>query len=189
MNKLLLSLAALPFLAACEAGAPPAGGATPADAKSAENKGHFVIRMPGASVVEVLVEDGNITGPEVSVARYQTPTYHALRGTAFGKPVDVAFVDKKATGILGSGPLDISTERREGKIHISGLVGGALSSFDVNMKVLKGRIGQCVYDLSWNGNAYEGSRACGSSAEPVTVSVPTTLGSGATPSSAPVRGC
>jgi hypothetical protein len=176
MNKMLLSLAALSFLTACEAGAPPAGGATPANDKAADQKGHFVLRAPGASVVEVLIEDGNITGPEVSVTRYSTPTDHSLRGTAFGSPVDVAIVDKKATGLLGTGPLDLSTERREGKIHISGLIGGATSDFEINMKLLKGKIGQCIYDLNWNGKAYEGTRACANSAEPVNVSVPTTLG-------------
>jgi hypothetical protein len=186
MNKLLLSLAALSFLTACEAGTPPAGGATPAgatpagaapaEAGKAGAAGHFVLRAPGVSVVEVLIEDGNITGPQVSVTRYQTPTDHSLRGTAFGSPVDVAIADKKATGILGTGPLDITTEHREGKIHITGLVGGATTDFEVNMKVLKGKIGQCLYDLNWNGKAYEGTRGCGRSAEPVTVSVPTTLG-------------
>lgn len=176
MNKMLLSLAALSLLTACEAGAPPAGGATPADDKMADKKGHFVLRAPGAGVVEVLIEDGNITGPEVSVTRYNTPTDHSLRGTAFGNPVDVAIVDKKATGLLGSGPLDLSTERREGKIHVSGLVGGTTSDFEINMKILKGKIGQCVYDLNWTGKSYDGTRACASSAEPVNVSVPTTLG-------------
>jgi hypothetical protein len=186
MNKLLLSLAALPFLAACEAGTPPAGGATPAGAPPATDykaeagkagaPGHFVLRAPGVNVVEVLIADGNVTGPDVSVTRYTTATDHSLRGTAFGSPVDVAIADHKANGILGTGPLELNTERREGKIHISGLVGGTTTDFDVNMKVLKGKIGQCVYDLNWNGKAYEGTRGCGRSAEPVTVSVPTTLG-------------
>jgi hypothetical protein len=175
MNKLLLSIAALSFLTACEAGAPPAGGASPADMGKAGSPGHFVLRAPGSSVVEVLIENDNITGPEVTVTRYPAPD-HALRGTAFGSPIDVAISDKKATGILGTGPLDITTEHREGKVHISGLVGGTTSDFEVNMKVLKGKIGQCLYDLNWNGKAYEGTRGCGNSAEPVTVSVPTTLG-------------
>ena len=181
MNRRLLSLAALSLLTACEAGAPPAGGATPADDKMADKKGHFVLRAPGAGVVEVLIEDNNITGPEVSVTRYTTAADHALRGTAFGSPVDVAIVDKKATGLLGTGPLDLSTERREGKIHVSGLIGGATSDFEINMKLLKGKIGQCVYDLNWTGKAYQGTRACGNSAEPVNVSVPTTLGTWSDP--------
>ena len=181
MNKLILSLAALSLFTACEAGAPPAGGATPAageltDAQKADKTGHFVLRAPGASVVEVLIKDDNITGPEVSVTRYTTAADHAIRGTAFGSPVDVAVTDKKATGILGTGPLDIITEHREGKVHISGLVGGTTSDFEVNMKVLKGKIGECLYDLNWTGNSYEGTRGCGNSAEPVSVSVPTTLG-------------
>jgi hypothetical protein len=186
MNKLILSLAALSLLTACEAGAPPAGGATPAgappvagaltDAQKADKTGHFVLRAPGASVVEVLIKDDNITGPEVSVTRYTTAADHAIRGTAFGSPVDVAVADKKATGILGTGPLDITTEHREGKVHISGLVGGTTSDFEVNMKVLKGKIGECLYDLNWTGKSYEGTRGCGNSAEPVSVSVPTTLG-------------
>ncbi|MEP7123904.1 MAG: hypothetical protein ABJE95_23450 [Byssovorax sp.] len=176
MNKLLLSLAALSLLTACEAGAPPAGGATPADAANADKTGHFVVRAPGGSVVEVLIDNDNITGPDVSVTRYKTASEHAIRGTAFGSPVDVAVADKKATGILGTGPLDISTEHREGKVHVTGLVGGATSDFEVNMKVLKGKIGACLYDLSWTGKSYEGTRGCGSSAEPVSVSVPTTLG-------------
>jgi hypothetical protein len=186
MNKLLLSIAALSFLAACEAGAPPAGSTTPAGAAPAgaapaakapgDAKGHFILRAPGAHVVEVLIDNGNITGPNVLVTRYQTATDHSLRGTAFGSAVDVAIDGRKATGIYGAGPMDLSTERREGKIHISGLVSGSMTDFDVNMKILKGRIGQCQYDLAWNGQAYEGTRGCGSNAEPVTVYVPTTLG-------------
>ena len=186
MNKLLLSFAALSLLAACEAGAPPAGSATPAGAAPAgaaeaakapgDTKGHFILRGLGAHVIEVLIDNDNITGPNVIVTRYQTATDHALRGKAFGKAVDVAIDGKKATGIFGSGPMDLASSRGEGKIHISGLVNGAMTDFDVNMKILKGRIGQCVYDLNWNGKAYEGTRGCGENAEPVTVYVPTTLG-------------
>lgn len=181
MTKLLLSFAALTFLAACDAGTPPAGSATPAgaaatDAAKADSSGHFVLRSQGGSGVEVLIADGNITGPSVSVTRYQTASDHALRGTAFGSPVDVAIAGSKANGMVGSGPLDLSTERRQGKIHISGLVGGLTTDFEVNMKVLHGKIGQCNYDLTWNGKAYEGTQGCGSSAGAVMVSVPTTLG-------------
>jgi hypothetical protein len=186
MNKLLLSLDALSLLAACEAGAPPAGskapeagaapaGAAPAGAAKADEAGHFILRAPGAHVVEVLIDNGNITGPNVQVSRFRTESDHSLRGTAFGSAVDVAITDRKATGIYGTAPLEVSTEHRNGKVHISGLVAGGMTDFDVNMKVLKGRIGQCVYDLAWNGKAYEGTRGCGSNAEPVTVYVPTTL--------------
>jgi hypothetical protein len=178
MNKLFFSLAALSLLTACEAGTPPAGGTTPAGAAPADagKTGHFVLRAPGGNVVEVLIENDNVTGPEVSVTRYTTAADHSIRGTAFGSPIDVAISDKKASGILGTGPLDIITEHREGKVHITGLVGGSTSDFEVNMKVLKGKIGQCLYDLNWTGKSYEGTRGCGSSAEPVSVSVPTTLG-------------
>jgi hypothetical protein len=180
MNKLLLSFAAFSLLAGCEAGAPPAGsktaaGAAPAGAAPADAGGHFILRAPGAHVVEVLIDNGNITGPNVQVSRYRTPDDHSLRGTAFGSPVDVAITDRKATGIYGTGPLEITTEHRDGKVHFSGLVAGGMTDFEVNMKILKGRIGQCVYNLAWNGKAYEGTRGCGSNAEPVTVYVPTTL--------------
>ena len=180
MNRLLLSFAALSLLTACEAGAPPAGSKTPADAAKGDAAkgdaaGHFILRGPGVHVVEVLIDNGNITGPNVQVSRYRTPDDHSLRGTAFGSPVDVAFTDRKATGIYGTGPLEVSTEHRDGKVHISGLVAGGMTDFEVNMKILKGRIGQCVYNLAWNGKAYEGTRGCGSNAEPVTVYVPTTL--------------
>ncbi len=60
-----------------------------------------------------------------------------------------------------------------------------MTDFDVNMKLLKGRIGQCLYDLNWNGKAYEGTRGCGENAEPVTVYVPTTLGKWSDPELGP----
>jgi len=175
MNKLLFSLAALSLLTACEAGTPPAGSKAPAGATPADAGGHFILRAPGTHVVEVLIDNGNITGPNIMVTRYQTATDHSLRGMAFGSTVDIAITDRKATGIFGAGPLELSTEHRDGKVHISGLVSGAMTDFEVNMKVLKGRIGQCLYDLNWNGKAYEGTRGCGSNAEPMTVYVPTTL--------------
>jgi hypothetical protein len=175
MNKPLLSFVALSLLTACEAGAPPAGSKAPVGAAPGDEAGHFILRAPGAHVVEVLIDNGNITGPNVQVSRYRTAADHSLRGTAFGSPVDVAITDRKATGIYGTGPLELATEHRDGKVHISGLVAGGMTDFEVNMKILKGRIGQCVYDLAWNGKAYEGTRGCGSNAEPVTVYVPTTL--------------
>ena len=203
MNKLLLSFAALSLLAACEAGTPPAGGTTPADvaqagtapaaapqagAAQADAGGHFILQAPGSQVIEVLIDNGNITGPNIMVTRYRTATDHALRGMVLGKTVDVAITDNKATGIFGAGPLDIATEHRDGKVHISGLVSGSMTDFELNMKILKGRIGQCAYDLTWNGKAYEGTRGCGSSAARVTVYVPTTLGKWSEPEMATCLG-
>jgi len=84
--------------------------------------------------------------------------------------------DKKATGILGTGPLDIITEHREGQ----GSHQRPRRRHDLRLRGQhegpQSKIGQCLYDLNWNGKAYEGTRGCGNSAEPVTVSVPTTLG-------------
>ena len=203
MKKLLFSFAALPFLAACEAGTPPAGSTTPASvpqegaapagapqagAAPTETGGHFILQAPGSQVIEVLIDNGNITGPNIMVTRYRTATDHALRGMVLGKTVDVAITDTKATGIFGAGPLDITTEHRDGKVHISGLVGGSMTDFELNMKLLKGRIGQCAYDLTWNGKAYEGPRGCGSSAARVTVYVPATLGKWSEPEMAACLG-
>jgi hypothetical protein len=150
----------------------PEAPAVPAKVGAA---GHFVIRARGVNAVEALIDDDNITSPQLSIARFQTPTDHALRGTAFGRSVDIAISEREANGSLVAGTLALTTEHRDGKIHISGLIGGAPSDFEINMKVLKGKIGQCLYDLDWTGKAYEGTRACGRSAEPVTVSVPTKL--------------
>jgi hypothetical protein len=198
MNKLLLSFAVLSLLAACDAGAPPAGskapagpaptGAAPTGAAPADAGGHFIIQAPGSQVLEVLIDNGNITGPNIMVTRYRTDTDHALRGTVLGKTVDVTITDHKATGIYGAGPMDIATEHRDGKVHISGLVSGSMTDFELNMKILKGRIGQCAYDLTWNGKAYEGTRGCGTSAARVTVYVPSTLGKWSEPEMAACLG-
>lgn len=181
MNKLLLSFVALTSLTACEAGTPPAGSAAPGSPVTATalkngGPGHFILSVPGANAVEVLIEGDNITGSQVSVTRYHTGSEHAIRGRAFDRPVDVAIEEKTAKGIVGTGPLELTTERRDGKIHISGLISGGTADFEFNMKLFKGKIGQCLYDMTWTGKAYEGTRGCGQSAEPVGLALPTSLG-------------
>jgi hypothetical protein len=131
------------------------------------------IRSP-SRVASARVTSTGLEGPLTSVDFYGDE----LRGRLDGAPVSLRVDDARlrVTGILGEGPVDLHVRRTEQGLHVSGLLGGALSEYDVGPTALRGKIGRCSYDLRWTGEDYEGRRECSDgNIEPVVVQEPRTL--------------
>ena len=100
-----------------------------------------------------------------------------IRGRALGLPVVVGFHGDQGAGVYRGAPFTVQVEETPNGIHVSGLFGGAVSSFDVSTERINGRVGVCGWDLRWDGQVYSGSRGCGMRIEPISVSLPATMAS------------
>jgi hypothetical protein len=109
-----------------------------------------------------------------------------IRGRALGVPVVIGFSGDEGAGVYRGAPFQVHVERTPAGLHVTGVLGGALSDFDVSTDRINGRVGSCGYDVRWTGSYYSGSRACGTHIEPVSVSMPATM---ARWSDAEVAGC
>jgi hypothetical protein len=123
----------------------------------------------------VRVTNDEILGiqPDFALAR----TDGEIRGRAVGVPVVVGFDQNEGAGVYRGAPFQVKVERTPAGLQVNGLVGGAISSFELSTERINGRIGSCGYDVRWNGSFYSGSRGCGSRIEPVSVSLPATMAS------------
>jgi hypothetical protein len=121
----------------------------------------------------VRVTNDEILGvqPDFALAR----TDGEIRGRAVGVPVVVGFHEDEGVGVYRGAPFQVKVERTPAGLLVNGLVGGAISSFEVSADRINGRIGSCGYDVRWDGREYSGSRGCGSRIEPVSVSLPATM--------------
>src|SRR5262249_59705754 len=98
-----------------------------------------------------------------------------IRGRALGLPVVVGFHGDQGAGVYRGAPFTVQVEETPNGIHVSGLFGGAVSSFDLSTDRINGRVGVCGWDVRWDGHVYSGSRGCGARIEPVSVSLPATM--------------
>jgi hypothetical protein len=98
-----------------------------------------------------------------------------IRGRAVGIPVVVGFRGDEGAGVYRGAPFQVKVERTPAGLHVVGLVGGALSNFELSTNRINGRVGACGWDVRWNGSVYSGSRGCGSRIEAVSVSLPATM--------------
>jgi hypothetical protein len=121
----------------------------------------------------VRVTDDEMLGiePDFALAR----TDGEIRGRALGVGVVVGFHGDEGAGVYRGAPFQVHVERTPAGLHVSGILGGALSNFDLSTDRINGRVGSCGYDVRWNGSEYSGSRACGTRIEPVSVSLPATM--------------
>lgn len=121
----------------------------------------------------VRVTDGEILGihPDFALAR----TEGEIRGRAFGTPVVVGFHGDEGAGVYRGAPFQVKVERTPAGLHVTGIFGGALSDFELSTERINGRVGNCGWDVRWNGTTYSGSRGCGTRIEPISVSLPATM--------------
>lgn len=125
--------------------------------------------------VEARVGARDIVGSEVNVARYREPEGGAMRGTAFGRPVNLAIGPGTVTGLVGTQPVDVTVTREGRALRLTGIVRGTPSDFRIDPRAVKGRLGSCSFELARDGNAYTGRRACGGGSQWVSLRVPDAL--------------
>ena len=90
-------------------------------------------------------------------------------------PVVVGFHGDQGAGVYRGAPFQVYVERTPAGLNVTGIFGGAVSSFELSTEHINGRVGICGYDVRWNGKVYSGFRGCGQQVEAVTVSLPATM--------------
>jgi hypothetical protein len=121
----------------------------------------------------VRVTDDQILGiePDFALAR----TDGEIRGRAVGVPVVVGFEGDEGAGVYRGAPFQVRIDHTPNGLLVNGILGGAISTFEISTERINGRVGSCGYDVRWNGEFYSGSRGCGTRIEPVSVSLPATM--------------
>jgi hypothetical protein len=134
----------------------------------------FSLRGEGYAVT-ARVGDRAIESAEVSLGRFRDRDGASLRGTAFGRPVNLDADAYHVAGLFGAGPLNITVRRWGDEVRMEGLARGRPTTFHVSPGTLVGTIGACSYRLMRTGLAYEGRRSCGGPTEQVELRLPVTL--------------
>jgi hypothetical protein len=121
----------------------------------------------------VRVTDDQILGiePDFALAR----TDGEIRGRAAGVPVIVGFEGDEGAGVYRGAPFQVRIDHTPNGLLVNGILGGAISTFEISTDRINGRVGTCGYDVRWNGEFYSGSRGCGTRIEPISVSLPATM--------------
>jgi hypothetical protein len=109
--------------------------------------------------------------PDFAIAREG----NEFRGRALGLPVILGFHDGQGAGVFRAMPFSVYAQRTAVGLHVTGNFGGSLSDFELTRDRLVGRVGVCGWDLRWDGEAYTGSRGCGTLIQPVSVLLPASM--------------
>jgi hypothetical protein len=140
---------------------------------AAASEQQFSLTGGGLQTTAVITPQG-AQGPQVDLGRYEGGK--AIRGTAFGRTVDLSLTDTGASGIWGQGPLTLNvTEPSPEEMKATGIVAGQPSNFTASPERINGTIGPCSYDLARSGESYVGSRSCGTGISQVTAQFPSTV--------------
>src|SRR4029453_9127772 len=121
----------------------------------------------------VRVTDDEILGvqPDFALGR----SNGEIRGRAAGGPVIVGFREDEGAGVSRGAPFQVKVERTPAGLLVNGIFGGAISSFELSVDRINGRVGTCGWDVRWTGSYYSGSRGGGARIEPISVWLPATM--------------
>ncbi|MFP2912877.1 hypothetical protein ACLESD_49305 [Pyxidicoccus sp. 3LFB2] len=127
------------------------------------------LRTPAAALTARVTENG-LSSPQLQLGLGED----ALRGRAFGLPVNITLDDHRIGGIYGRGPVSLKVTEQGDTLEARGTFGGQLTNFKVSPKALTGTVGRCSYQLAASQeDRYQGWRSCGYGLEtPVTLSIP-----------------
>ena len=134
-------------------------------------------RGGGTSIITVRVDGKYITGPGVSLGRYDEEGGRALRGTMLSSVVDLRIDEGSVDGAIDSDPVKLAVVRKGTSLDVSGLVPGRVSRLHIDEQGMRGLVGGCTYDLRRAGAGFTGRRACGTEMSPFTLDLPDTMAS------------
>jgi hypothetical protein len=147
------------------------------EAAEARDPAMFAARAGGTSLTLVRVDGKYISGPGVSLGRYDEEDGRALRGLVGAAVVDLRIEEGRVSGAIDNQPVDLKVERKGTSLEVSGLIPGQVSRFRVDEEGMKGLIGGCSYDLVRAGAGFTGRRRCGGSMQNFTLELPDTMAS------------
>lgn len=157
----------------------PPAEAAPSDAEEADetprDPAQLAARSEGTSVLSAHVDEQYITGPGVSLGRYDEDGERSLRGTAESNVIDMHIEEGRVSGAIDSGPVDLAVVRDGTTLEVNGLLAGRVTRFRVDDDGLKGQIGVCSYDLAREGAGFTGRRSCSMTSQPFRLDMPDTM--------------
>lgn len=125
--------------------------------------------------VSLRVTEDHLSGPQLQLSFDDD----AVRGQAFGRPVNLQVEDDTIRGSYGQGPVDLKVTEEGDMLEAGGTFGGQLSNFRVSPDQIAGTVGRCSYELvtkSKSRDLYTGWRTCGGKLDnAVTLSIPPAL--------------
>ena len=120
-----------------------------------------------------LISKAGAQGPEIDVGRYDDGK--TIRGKVDNRVIDMTITSNRASGIWGSGPINLTVDEEGDQLKMNGLVAGRPSTWSASNEAIQGTIGFCAYDLRRQGDAYLGSRSCAGGIGNVTVQFPPSI--------------
>ncbi len=176
--RLLVCVPLLALALGC-AGAPanpPPAAPHWAFASATPSAGKEVRLRSESRYVQVSIEGNAIFGPTWNLTH--GPDF--IRGYGPGNAqVDATLKATRTDGNYKNAPFSVQIERQDdGVTQVTGLFAGAkLSAFSISPKIFKGYLGKCSYDLTFNGNRYEGMSSCAGSVQITSLELPAGMSS------------
>jgi hypothetical protein len=126
--------------------------------------------------VSVKVSDADLVGPDVRLSIYKEPHDSSVRGTLWGRPVNLAVARGSARGAVGTTLFHLATRREGDALHATGTVQHRPTDFTVSRDRFVGSVGSCTYELRRTEPlTYEGERSCEGPGTPLTMRIPDEL--------------
>lgn len=149
------------------------------DESTDEPRDPAMLAVRGATTQPILVraEGKYITGPGVSLGRYQEDGHRVVRGMIGGSVTELRVEGDQVKGAIDNSPVELSVVRFDTAMNAHGLIGGKLSRFRVDQDGMRGLIGGCAYDLSRVDGGFSGRRTCSQTAENFRLELPDTMAS------------
>lgn len=159
---------------AIPADALPPADVLPPEASAVPEAGRFVLTGIARPIVASITET-SIQGPELNLGRYRKQNAIEWRGTAFTQSVNVTVSGDGAEGVVGHNPFNLHVAPAPNGMVVQGLIGGVPSTATISKTRINGGLGRCGYDVTFQGQAYLGPRACGKGPIQVGVTLPPVL--------------
>jgi len=131
------------------------------------SEGHFV---------SVKVSDSDLVGPDVRLSIYSERHDSSVRGTLWGRPVNLAIGRSAARGAVGTTLFHLSTRREGDALRATGSVQQKPTEFTLSRDRFSGSVASCTYEMRrTEALTYEGERSCDGPGVPVTLRIPEEL--------------
>ena len=136
----------------------------------------LLVRPADGRFFTVKVGAQDLFGPDVRLSIYNEPADHSVRGSLWGRPVNVRVGNDKAQGAVGVTTFHLAVRREGDALHAVGSVETEPSDFTLTKDRLTGRIGDCEYDVKRTERlTFEGSRGCNGPGQQLTMRIPEEL--------------
>jgi hypothetical protein len=137
----------------------------------AAQPGNTLTLEVGAQTSFTAVDRDHVAGRTIDLQRVGDH----LRGFVGDEQSDLQLAPGRVTGHLGSHPVSMQIERREGTLAINGTFGRRAVSLSLHPHSIDGDVGPCRYELRNQVGNYVGTAACGGRPTAVRLELPVAL--------------